>query len=304
MRNAAGQLTDRFHLLRLVQALLDFVTVGHVHDHAAHRAEAAVFIGISAASQHDPAHGLVLGALDPAPQLQQARRSGSFKGTFDLRHVRRDKMPEKRFAREFWKQLVITVNSVVLFTALNCAALQVYLPFRHLSRLQGVGKIVARLLQFKAAALGLRRHAESAIQQAFEFARIDSHNDEACSQGVEPAGKPPHASADGTRKRDDAIEQEQRQRNSQPKLEHGAQPRSDAQQKQNQRNKYRDGRAYFGIGEQAIIVFLAELWQHATCSLSNQVMVRTLRIASATMILAMRPALSGLTAGVSPSPAK
>src|SRR3954466_16198625 len=41
-----------------------------------------------AASQHDPAHGLVLGALDPAPQLQQARRSGSFKGTFDLRHVR------------------------------------------------------------------------------------------------------------------------------------------------------------------------------------------------------------------------
>jgi len=58
---------------------------------------------------------------------------------------------------------------------------------RHLSRLQGVGKIVARLLQFKAAALGLRRHAASAIQQAFEFARIDSQNDEACSQGVEPA---------------------------------------------------------------------------------------------------------------------
>src|SRR5947209_15957762 len=149
-------------------------------------------------------------------------------------------MLEKRLAGEFRKQFLVAVNPVVLLATLNDAAFEIHLPFRHLGGLQSVGELFAGLVQFQPALLRLRSHGANAVQQPFEFTRIDSQNHETRRQRLEATGKPADRAARGTRERNNAIEEKQRQSDTKPELEHRVQSGSDAQKKHSERDKRRD----------------------------------------------------------------
>ena len=70
MRDAAGELADRLHLLGLAQRLLGVALVGPVHDDAGHADGRAVGAVLDPALGRDPADGAV-GAPDPAFEVER-----------------------------------------------------------------------------------------------------------------------------------------------------------------------------------------------------------------------------------------
>ena len=157
VRDAAGQLTHRLHLLRLAQLFLDGPLVGDVR-HDAGDADRPVAVVIGGPPDVDPADAAVAHAPDAMFELDASPVSGLHEGPFDRLAVGRKEMGDGVFQRPSRRGLVVAEDLVVPRRTSGRAADKIELPVAHAGRLQREPEAVlhATTLVDLAAEAGVR----------------------------------------------------------------------------------------------------------------------------------------------------
>ncbi|GJE71043.1 hypothetical protein CHKEEEPN_2585 [Methylorubrum podarium] len=190
--------------------------------------------------------------LPPVGTLQRRPRHGA---------VLRDDVAEDGFDVPTRGQPVVAEDRVVARGATRRARHEVDLPITHLGGLQGQSEVVARELQLGPARLALVGGGLGPGVEEVDLAQIDPEHDQPGHERFQPSDEPADRAARRARQGDHVVEHQQQQRDGQPELKHGAQPRRPAQDRERgHRQGHHDG-SDAGGGQEPVIVALDALRQ-------------------------------------------